>query len=222
MKSVTRESVQRLTDKSAVPFLKKYGQSHLQDEAIIHTAFGDIKIRLYHNTPLHRANFLFLANQHYYDHTWFYRVTEGHVIQAGNTDSPKTQDERREIGEYHIPAEFVKGNYHKRGTVAEARSYKNNPEKKSDPYEFYIVIGKKYSPAQLRILAKDEGFELTPEKLEFYSNHAGSPHLDGQLTVFGEVVDGMDVVDAISHVKVDEGDWPYKNIPIKIDVLPAH
>ncbi len=209
-----------LTDELAPSFLTKFGKTQPKNEVIISTAMGDITIRLYHNTPLHRANFLFLTQQNYYTNTWFYRVSEGHVIQAGHTDESETLKKRYAIGKYRIPAEIKEGNWHKYGAVAAARSYKNNPHKLTDPFEFYIVLGKKYSAVQLNLLADKHNFNLSASQKELYSNQVGSPHLDGQHTVFGEVISGMDVVEKISRVPVDEGEWPLDDIPIKVYVKP--
>ncbi len=207
-----------LNEETAVGFLEEY-ESSLEDSlVVISTSFGDITIKLYDNTPLHKANFRYLIERDYFDNTWFYRVSKGHVVQAGNTDGRETVYKREAVGEYRIPAEMIPTNYHKYGAVAEARSYAKNPQKKSDPYEFYIVLGKAYTRGELQLLAEKHNFELTPAALDFYGNRRGSPHLDGQHTVFGEVIDGMDVVEKISLVEVDEGEWPLINIPLKISL----
>ena len=208
-----------LTEENAVSFLKEYGAKHGESIVQVHTPKGNIKIRLYKNTPIHRANFLYLINKRYFNDTWFYRVSEGHVIQAGNTDGMETVKKRRKIGEYKLPAELAKTNYHKYGAVAMARSYFQNPEKLSDPYEFYIVLGKSYTRRELELLAEKHNMEFSTDQLDFYSKTTGSPHLDGQHTVFGEVIEGMDVVEAISKVQVDEGEWPLVNLPINVKVL---
>ncbi len=209
----------KITSENARAFLKKYARKHPEDEVLISTSFGDIRIRLYKNTPLHRANFLYLTRQGYFDGTWFYRVSEGHVIQAGNTDSQQTINSRNAIGDFLVPSEIVANNYHKSGAVAAARSYSSNPQKNSDPFEFYIVLGNAYSRAELKLLAEKHDLDLSQEQLEFYNNRPGAPHLDGQHTVFGEVISGMDVVEEISRVRVDEGEWPLHNIPIEVQVL---
>lgn len=199
-------------------FLRQYARKHPEDEALIHTSYGDIRIKLYKNTPLHRANFVYLSRQNYFDGTWFYRVSEGHVIQAGNTDAQRTKDKRKTLGDYVVPSEIRPGNYHQRGAVAAARSYYQNPDKNSDPYEFYIVLGQSYSRRELELLAEMHDMQFSEAQLDFYSSHPGAPHLDGEHTVFGEVIEGMDVVQKINKVKVDEGEWPLVNIPIDVEV----
>ena len=209
----------KLTDENAAEFLADYASENSANEAVIHTPYGDIRIRLYRNTPLHRANFVYLTRKGYFDSTWFYRVSPEHVIQAGNTDTEKTVEKRAAIGEYKVPSEIDAGNYHKRGAVAAVRSYYQNPEKNSDPYEFYIVIGDQYSEARLEMLAEQNDFRLNRSQKDFYSKHAGAPHLDADHTVFGEVVSGMDVVQRINQVEIDEGEWPLVSIPIDVDIV---
>lgn len=208
-----------LTDESVVSFLNQFAKSHQGDVVLIHTNIGDIKIQLYRNTPIHRANFTYLTQQEYFDGTWFYRVSPGHVIQAGNNDETVTGKKRRVLGDYKLPNEIAAGNLHVRGAIAAARTYYQNPDKLSNPYEFYIVIGKEYSSAQLELLAEKEGFDLNDKQREAYANQPGSPHLDAEHTVFGRVISGMETVMAISRVETDEGEWPLEIIPVKMKVI---
>ncbi len=209
----------KLTNDNALGFLEDYGNEHSEELVRVGTRYGDMVIRLYKNTPLHRANFLYLTNQNYFNNTWFYRVSKGHVIQAGNTDAAATVKKRDAIGDYQVPNEMKEGNWHKRGAVAAARKYSNNPDKDSDPFEFYIVIGQSYTRGQLVLLAEKHEITLSDAQLDFYQNSPGSPHLDGEHTVFGEVIQGMDVVMKISQAQVDEGEWPLTNIPITTEIL---
>lgn len=205
------------SQEQALSFLQEYGQSHPERRFSIMTDFGEIVIELYENTPLHRANMIYLIKEHqYFNGTWFHRVSPGHVIQAGNNDELSLQQKRKEIGSYQIPAEALTENYHQYGSVAMARSYKNNPQKKSDPFEFYITLGQTYPKAQLKALEKEYEIELNAEQMELYQSQGGSPHLDHEHTVIGRVVSGMKVVEEIAKVKTDRGEWPLTNIPITI------
>jgi len=208
-----------LTNKTVVDFLKKYGKRNKETLVEMETRFGNIKIRLYKNTPLHRANFIYLTKLKYFDETQFYRVADGFVCQAGNSDEWETQYTRKRIGMYTLPAELPKENLHKVGAVAAARQYKNNPDKLSSPYEFYITLGPTYNDATIRAIAKETEMVYTREQLDVYIKTGGQPTLDQQHTVFGEVVEGMDVVYEINKVEVDSREWPHEVIPIKMRVI---
>lgn len=205
-----------LNKDSYLSFFSNFPQDHLEDTFVVHSEFGDIEIVLFSNTPLHAANFVHLVENEYFNSTWFHRVSANHVIQAGNSDNPQTVKKRKIIGEYRLPAEALSENHHFYGAVAAARSYKNNPEKRSDPFEFYISLGEKYSLGQLSGIEERYNLSLSPKQKEIYQNLGGSPHLDGEHTVFGRVIRGMSVVEQISRQETDSGEWPLKNIPIKI------
>lgn len=210
---------EKLSIENAPEFLKAYAEEHPEKNLRIETPHGDITIELYENTPMHRANMIFLAREGYYDDTWFHRVSGDHVIQAGNSDKMSTVEKRREIGHYKLPPEALAKNFHRRGAVAAARSYSNNPDKKSDAFEFYIAVGRSYTMDQLRTMQEQQDLDLNREQEKIYSTQGGSPHLDGEHTVFGRVTSGMEVVEKINNVETDEGEWPLKNIPIQVEVL---
>lgn len=189
------------------------------------TTAGNILIRLYNETPLHRDNFLKLVKKHIYDSVLFHRTIPDFMIQTGDPFSKKAEPGQLVGGgtlDYTIPAEIrMPAIYHKRGAVAAARENDDiNPERRSDGCQFYIVWGrtnnKTYMDAQqvrLDTLLNDS-IKFSAEALETYSKVGGTPHLDGAYTVFGEVVEGMDAVDRIQKSETDEHDRPLKDIRI--------
>ncbi len=188
-------------------------------EVEILTSMGVITVRLYSDVPQHTANFIKLVNDGTYDGTLFHRVIKNFMIQGGDPDSKDAEPGQRlgmgDLG-YKVPAEFNSKYVHKRGALAAARD--NNPEKASSSCQFYIVEGKKYPEDQLRDIARKNNIEYTPEQLKIYETQGGAPFLDMNYTVFGEVVDGMDVVDAIAALPVDGSDRPKNDISMTMKV----
>ncbi len=237
-----------------------------QDTIItIHTQFGNMKILLYDETPLHKANFLELAQSGKYDSTIFHRVIKGFMVQCGDVTMRDDVNEEPDL----IPAEFNHKFIHERGAVSAARQGdKINPEKKSSGSQFYIVQGKKFKASEFQRLKDDhllgqiqpyfaqlinrqsnvdikdqyveayngqqqelmrqimlstrdkiEGefgplkdFNLSDRQIEVYSTIGGAPHLDGTYTVFGKVVEGIEVVDKIANQTTGKGDKPIEDI----------
>ena len=188
----------------------------------IETTVGVIRVALSDDTPLHRDNFLRLADEGYYDGTLFHRCIRDFMIQGGDPDS-RTAQPGQVLGEggpgYVIPAEFcLPYLYHIRGALAAARESDDvNPEQSSSGSQFYIVYGKKQTPAELkrvRDLLRDRGCELTPQMAADYQMVGGTPHLDGAYTVFGEVIEGMEVVELIQQVATDNHDRPLHDIKV--------
>jgi peptidyl-prolyl cis-trans isomerase B (cyclophilin B) len=177
---------------------------------VIQTTKGDITVKLYDKTPLHKANFEQLVERQAYDSVLFHRVIQNFMIQAGDL-STRTSPIALESDET-IPAEFVPEYFHKKGALAAART--NNPEKRSSPTQFYIVEGHPFGDADLDALSAQSGHTYTPEEREIYKTLGGTPHLDGAYTVFGEVTDGLDVVEAIAHTPTAPGDRPLEDIRI--------
>ena len=191
-----------------------YSQTHI---AKIVTNYGTIKIMLYDSTPLHRDNFIKLANDHYYDSLLFHRVIKNFVIQAGDPTSKYASDTAKlgdgDLG-YTIPAEIMPDKYyHKFGAVGMARD--ENPAKASSACQFYIVQGKVANDSTfIKSKQRTGGYE-TPEAHKYvYRTDGGIPHLDSRYTVFGEVVSGMNIVDKIAEVETDSSDRPKKEVRI--------
>ena len=194
-------------------------------EVLLETTEGDIRIALYNETPMHRDNFLKVVSMQLYDSLLFHRVIKDFMVQSGDLNSKHAQPGvRLGTGEldYTTAAEFrLPQLFHRRGAVASAREGdKANPERRSGACQFYIVWGKKWDDARLakvqeRLDTLTQGMaKITPEMAEVYKTEGGTPHLDGQYTVFGEVVDGLDVVDRIQQMPVDKYDRPLTDIRI--------
>lgn len=235
----------------------------------ISTSMGDIKVRLFGDTPRHRDNFLKLAKEGYYDGVLFHRVINEFMVQTGDPDS-KNAPKGKMLGsggpDYTIEAEFVyPKHFHKRGALAAARQGDQvNPDRRSSGSQFYIVTGKAYGENEVAQLeqqmqyAQQQGIfqrlanenmdkirqmqasgdrdglmklqdeliaiteaeaaktpaKLTEEQRKAYTTVGGTPHLDGQYTVFGEVISGMDVIDAIQKVETDRNDRPTEDVKI--------
>lgn len=175
-----------ITKQNVIPFLTTYAKKNKENKVLIKTRLGNIKILLFEDTPLHRANFLFLVKKGYFNTTCFHRVVKDFIIQAGQSDKESTRYLREQIGNYKIPPEFRKYK-HKKGYLSSARRWNNNPFKQSDPYEFFIVH-------------KREGLH----------------HLDNEHTVFGKVIKGMNVINKIANEAIDKGEWPIKDIDITV------
>jgi len=218
-KQFAKKKFVRLSNDNLVKELTAYGNANKESLILMKTPKGNMKIKLYENTPLHRANIIRLIKNNFYKGTMFYRVVDDFMIQGGDSDDWERKSIKDKMGRYTIPAEFRAGNIHKKGALAMAREYKNNPEKRSVPFEFFIVQGTKYNDAQLRGAEIEYGLKISPEHQELYKNPGGCPHLDGQHTVFGQVVEGLEVIDAIAAVKTDEGDWPIENITIGFEII---
>lgn len=181
----------QLNEDNAIDFFFNYQKGLTANRVRLTTTMGSFTVELYDNVPYHKANFIYLARQHYFDSTMFHRVVRNFIIQGGNADNAKTARKRSEIGRYLLPPDTRKGYRHDRGTISMPSSEIDNPHMLASPFEFFIVVTK-----------------------------PGSYHLDGGYTPFGKVIEGMDVVDAINSVETDDGEWPMKNIYIlKAEVL---
>lgn len=198
VKSVKKTEVEKpktekefiLNDKNAIPFFYEFEKNNKEKLVRIITDYGNIDIRLFDNTPYHRANFIYLTKKNYFEGEYFHRVVQGFIIQGGNSDNIKTSQKRRKIGRYLLPPDTRKGHRHHRGIVSMPSSEIENPHKLASPYEFFIVQKKD-----------------------------GAYHLDGNYTAFGKVVKGMNVVDIISNLKTDKRDWPIDNVRFKTVIL---
>jgi peptidylprolyl isomerase len=255
-------------------------QTHSKETILISTAYGDMKLKLFEETPLHKKNFLKLVKQGFYDSLLFHRVINNFMIQGGDPDSKSANDTvllgNSDVG-YWIPAEFNPKLFHKKGRLAAAREGDDvNPKKESSGCQFYIVMGKTYdslalkkaeirvnrevvsklnyltafggkSPAlkafYLRLLEqhkedsmkivvkqltdpvsiseynKTPHYTFSPAHKKAYETIGGTPHLDMNYTVFGEVIEGLEVIDKIAGLKTDKNDRPLQDVRMKISLI---
>ncbi|MBO7116652.1 MAG: peptidylprolyl isomerase [Prevotella sp.] len=194
-------------------------------EVLLETTVGNIRIALYDDTPKHRDNFLKLVKMQVYDSLLFHRVIKDFMIQSGDINSKHAKPGQR-LGtgdfDYTQEPEFCLPQiFHRRGVVAMAREGDNvNPEKRSSACQFYIVWGrvlddKKLSQIQERLDSVTQGrVKLTPEMIATYKTVGGTPHLDGQYTIFGEVTEGMEILDRIQQMPTDQFARPLEDIRI--------
>ncbi|PJB14429.1 MAG: peptidylprolyl isomerase [Flavobacteriales bacterium CG_4_9_14_3_um_filter_32_8] len=204
-------------------------KSEKQTKIIISTSYGDIKLLLYNETPKHRDNFIKLVKEGFYDNTLFHRIIKDFMIQGGDPDSKNaaagTMLGEGEIG-YTIPAEFNASLIHKKGVLAAARQADNvNPNKESSGCQFYIVQGKPFSRAEVDkiIKRKNAGREIiisySEEQYKIYETIGGTPHLDMDYTIFGEVLEGLEVIDKIAAAEKDRNDRPKEDIKMTIKIV---
>lgn len=200
--------------------------SGVETLVLMETSMGKIKVKLFNDTPLHRDNFIKNVNENKYTGTLFHRVIKQFMVQGGAVPVPQAETTEgteeavslaKTIPEETIPAEFVYPKYfHKRGMLCAARTGDDeNPEKASSSMQFYIVTGKFFTEMELDKMDDVNQTKLTPEQRQAYMLEGGAPHLDGNYTVFGEVVDGIKIVDKIQFVPTGDQDRPIKDVVIK-------
>lgn len=190
---------------------------------IISTDLGKMKAVLYNETPLHKENFIKLAKEGYFDGCLFHRVIDGFMVQGGDPDS-KAAKPGQMLGQggpgYTIPAEFKQELIHKKGALAAARMADQvNPKKESSGSQFYIAQGKTYTQNELNVLSSRMGKSFNKQQIDAYTTVGGVPFLDYEYTVFGEVVEGLEVIDKIAKVQKDRYDRPVQDIKMTIKVV---
>ena len=180
---------------------------------VIKTNYGTIKAKLYNDTPLHRDNFIKLVNEGWYNNSPFHRIIKNFMIQGG-----QNSDGRLDPG-YKVPAEIKSNHFHKKGALCAARQPDQvNPKKASSGSQFYIVQGQKYDDQTLDMYEERMGKVIGAKQRQAYKTVGGTPHSDGDYTVFGEVIEGMDVVDKIATVKTGRMDAPIEAVTMTIEI----
>lgn len=183
------------------------------------TNVGSFTVKLYNETPIHRDNFLALVREGAYKNLLFHRVIKNFMVQAGGAMKGNNEGAMERLESLHserIPAEFHYPQlFHKRGALAAARQGdEENPEKKSDPIQFYIVIGQFFLENELAAYETEERGKMPDKVKQTYMTEGGTPHLDTQYTVFGELIDGMKTIEKIENQETDSGNRPVKDIYI--------
>lgn len=195
---------------------KKAGGHGVKVEML--TTEGKMVFVLYNDTPLHRDNFLKLVRDHTYDGLLFHRVIDKFMIQGGDPESRDAKPNQMLGGGtlgYTVPAEFRDNHFHKKGALCAARQGDNvNPKKESSASQFYVVQGQVWDEKTLDRMAAAYHKKFSEEQRKIYTTMGGTPHLDGDYTVFGELVEGMEVLDRISAVQTDQNNRPVKDVRI--------
>lgn len=191
---------------------------HAQQKVLISTSVGDITIMLYDDTPEHRDNFIKLVNKGFYDSTLFHRVIKDFMIQGGDPQSRNASPSKR-LGHggpgYTLKAEIRNKYIHKKGALAAARQPDDsNPNRRSSGSQFYLVQGRKYPKQYLERFEEARGEAYSEKHKEIYQSIGGTPHLDGQYTVFGEVINGLELIEQIAAVETKFADRPVKDVYI--------
>lgn len=203
---------------ASVLFLTACNQEEKFTHVIIETEFGNMEAKLYNTTPIHRDNFIKLAKEGFYDDLLFHRIIDGFMIQGGDPESKDAPADKFLGGGgpgYLLDAEI--SSPHIKGTLAAARTGgAGNPEKKSSGSQFYIVHGKPQRDATLNSIEKQLGIKYNSIQRKLYTEIGGTPQLDMEYTVFGELVSGLEVIDKIAVVKTNEQNRPLKDIKMKV------
>jgi cyclophilin family peptidyl-prolyl cis-trans isomerase len=185
-----------------------------ETKVLIKTSMGNITVKLYNDTPIHRDNFIKLVKSGWYNGSTFHRVIPKFMIQGG-----ANKDGKDDPG-YTLPAEFNPAHFHKKGALAAARQGDDvNPMKKSSGCQFYLVEGSVLSSATLDSYEKRYGVKYSAEQRQAYTTVGGAPWLDGGYTVFGEVISGLDVIGKIAAVPRDAADKPNTPVTMTMEII---
>jgi cyclophilin family peptidyl-prolyl cis-trans isomerase len=186
--------------------LGQYAKENPETAVVLHTDLGDVELRLFSETPLHRANFVRMIKAGYYKKSHFYRIISSFMVQGGS--------ETKINFKYVVPNEISLDRIHKYGALAMAHYDEGNPNNNSSPTEFYIVRGRRFLNEDLDELRE----KYPPDQLKILETLGGAPNLDGKYTVFGEVTKGMDIIEKISEVRTYGEDEPEQKIRFSVEL----
>jgi len=214
-KPVERIKEDLISDENVKEKLLAYGKENPETVVEIYTTKGKVTVKLFNDTPLHRANFIMMAKKGFYEGSIFTRVVKNFMAQGGGTYNDKQVDIKKQIGAYTIPNEITRKHIHKKGALGAARGYLSNPDKRSDPYAFYLVEGMIYPKEMLTHYEMKNNYTFSAEQVDYYTKNPGAAHIDGEHTVFGEIIEGFSVVPKLTNVRTDSRDWPHDDILIE-------
>lgn len=210
-----KEEAELINDENVTKKLLEYSKENPETILEIYTTKGKITVKLFEDTPLHRANFVMMAKKGFFEGSVFTRVVKDFMAQGGGTYNEEQVSVKKQIGHYTIPNEITKTHFHKKGALGAARSYLSNPDKRSDPYAFYLVEGTTYSEAALDHYEYEKKYKFSSAQRGYYKSNKGAAHIDSEHTVFGEIIEGYNVVSKLTHVRTDSRDWPHDDILIE-------
>jgi len=210
-------------NKSSTASKKVFVEAPQECLVLLQTRYGDMVIELYNETPKHRDNFIELVEKGYYNDLLFHRVIQGFMIQGGDPRS-KNASPNSALGSggpgYVIPAEISAKHVHIKGALCAARQPDGvNPKKESSGSQFYIVQGQKMTDASLEQMQISNGVNYSKEQKALYKELGGTPQLDLEYTVFGRVIEGLEVIDLIAEIKTTKTDRPMKDVKMKLSPI---
>ena len=211
-----------LTDDNCEQFLLELAKEMPSSRFELSTSKGQIVLETFGDVPLHSANFAYKVARNYYAPSEFVRIVPDFVVQGGNSEDTRAQELRWLIGKHTLPPEFKSNRLHFRGALAMGRTYEGNPGKRSASYDFYLVVGRNVTRAELSRLEREKGIAYTDAQKARYVKEGGTPHLDVEHTVFGQMVSGFDALGALAQEPTDASDWPLRRQEFRINTVSEY
>ena len=209
-----------LTNENCEAFLSDWHRNNRDRLVRMKTDWGDIVVELFDDVPLHASNFRYKVHRGYFSPTEVVRIVPDFVVQGGNSEEERAQELRWLIGKHTLPAEFSPEHLHFRGALAMGRTYQGNPDKRSSSYDFYLVVGRDVTSGELSQLEMEKGNNYSAQQKKRYQKEGGAPHLDGEHTVFGQMISGWEVLDQLAALPTDNSDWPLQRVEVRMNLEP--